>query len=462
MTNPNSILVYVRPWNLSQMAHLARGIWGEDASLSITSEHHTVDQSGLVATFNAAHSQARVDAPLRHLSEEEAADITLRCRLLRSIGKVRARHLLWAMEHAVDQVLTETKPSAMLSLTVDSYVMDIFAALCAKRGIRFIGLVPSFINEHFRISTRGEHNDSRVVSDADIDAALSTLIVKDYRPDFLVQTDTEMRRQMWRLWMRNLPKPLWFALRRMKPANRLNYHYWASQIIAAQYWALWPRMPKGISGPALKAVAEDDGLPRIYLPLQMSPEATIDYWSSDTRWIDYEQHVLDLIQRYRVKWRFFVKEHPNLLGYRSRGFYKRLEAEPNCIMVAPSVPSNDLVTLCQGVLVCTGTAGFEAALRGKPVLSDSEPYYAPPGTLLPIETLTEDLPDQIAVRERQNLLAGHVLRGTLSGRFLNNGKWCADNPTHSGWSDTMAASIRSYLDYADTQYTATPKTMSDR
>jgi len=189
----------------------------------------------------------------------------------------------------------------------------------------------------------------------------------------------------------------------------------------------------------------------------MSPEATIDYWSSDTRWIDYERFILDLVRRYRGKWRFVVKEHPNLMGYRSRGFYKRLDAEPNCVMVAPKVPSNKLISMCQSVLVCTGTAGFEAALRGKPVLSDSEPYYAPPGILLPVDTLEGELPSPIEDSARQRALMEHVLRGTLPGRFLNNGKWDVDNPEHRVWSETMAASIEGYLSRENGLEAATKK-----
>lgn len=446
MTKPETILLYVRPWNVVQMEHLARGVWGADVATPKTSEHAAVDETGLAEAFDAAYRRTGPEAAPRHISEAEAADIILRCRLLRCLDPARARRLVVAMEAAVDGVLTRTRPGAVLSLTIDSYVIDLIAALCAQRGIRFVGLVPSFVSAHFRISARGEHVAARTVDGAEIDAALSNLIVTDYRPDFLVQSDREMCRQMWRLWLRNLPKPLWFALRRMKPGAALNYHYWASQVVASRIWKPWPERLHGLSGPALAALGEDGGLPLIYLPLQMSPEATIDYWSADTRWIDYEDFIIELLRRYRGRWRFAVKEHPNLLGYRSRGFYKRLQAEPNCVMVAPKVPSNDLVSLCRGVLVCTGTAGFEAALRGKPVLSDSAPYYATPGMLLPVAMLDGELPAARQSPVEQRRAMAHVLSGALPGRFLNNGTWREDNPEHRAWSAAMAASIRGYLD----------------
>lgn len=452
-----SILLYVRPWNVAQMEHLARGVFGAEASLHRTSEHSKIDGSGLAARLDTLFKGIKPDAAPLHLSKLETADIILRCRLLRSINPGTARSLLLAAEQAISEVLDKTQPEAMLSLTIDSYIMDIFAVLCKQRGIRFIGIVPSFVKEHFRITARGEYVPSRTVSEAEINAALATLTVSDYRPDFLVQSEREMRRQMWRLWLRNLPKPLWFALRRMMSGQRLNYHYWASQIVAQRYWTPWPQSLNGLSGSALARFRRDGGAPLIYLPLQMSPEATIDYWSHDARWIDYEEFVLELIRRHAGTRRFVVKEHPNLLGFRSRGFYKRLVAESNCIIASPKVASNDLVELCDGIVVCTGTAGFEAALRGKPVFSDSKPYYLPKDSLLPVVAMKDDLPRIDMTAERQRAMAAFMLGGTLPGRFLNNGRWFEDNHEHNAWSSTMAQSIRAFLDRQAVETFITPQ-----
>ncbi|MEQ5814550.1 hypothetical protein J3362_03435 [Marinobacter sp. NFXS11] len=444
MRNEVPVLLYVRPWNLEQMEHLARGVWGQSAHLTLTSEHKSVDTSGLVAVFESEYKHYDGE-DLQYLSETESADIILRCRLLRSLPSSQTMRLLRSMESAVDRVLSENKPAAMLSVTVDSYVIDVFAHLCEQRGIPFIGLVPSFLKNHFRISTRGERVVSRKVSTEDIDRARENLIVDDYRPDFLVQSEREMRSQMRRLWFRNLPKPLWFYLRRVVTGEHLNYHFWSSQKTSSQYWSPWPRSFRGVSGSELAQLAENPDLPLIYVPLQMSPEATIDYWSSDTRWIDYEVFLLDLIRRYRGRWRFIVKEHPNLLGFRSPDFYKRLRAEPNCTLVAPKIPSNDLVTLCDGLLVCTGTAGFEALLRGKPVISESAPYYAPHRAFLPFEALNGKLPQQDINAKAQNRLLEYSLEGMLPGRFVNNGTWDRNNAQHRAWSDEMAESLKRYL-----------------
>jgi len=79
------------------------------------------------------------------------------------------------------------------------------------------------------------------------------------------------------------------------------------------------------------------------------------------------------------------------------------------------------------------------------VLSDSAPYYAWPGLLLPIAALDDDLPEPVTDDARPRRLMAHVLRGTLPGRFVNDGSWSAEDPRHRAWSDAMAASIRGYL-----------------
>jgi len=453
---PVSVLVYVRPWNRAQMDHLARGVWGDDSRISVMSEHGSVDGSGFWKGFHDAFKTLNTGATPHHFGPAEIEAIIGRCRLLRHLDLETAMRLLVAAERAVSTILDRTRPSFILSLTVDSYILDILARLGQQRAIPFIGIVPSFLTDHFRITTRGEGVHCRDVDEDMVKTTFANLAVADYRPDFLVSPGREARRRMWRMWIRNLPRPVWFALRRRLSGDRLNYHFWVSQIVARQFWTPWPQGYSGIGRHELDTLTPRYlGPPRVYLPLQMSPETTIDYWSADRRWINYENHILRLIRAHRGKACFVVKEHPNLVGFRSPGFYPRLAAEPNCTMVLPEVRSNDLVTLCDAVLVCTGSAGFEAAIRGKPVISDSAPYYAPEETLFPISTLEDGrFIDKIPL-ELQNRMVKHLLERTLPGRFLNNGTWSARNPEHRAWSSTMAASIRQFLGSQDSPRTET-------
>jgi len=444
------LLIYVRPWNRDQMLSLAQTAWPDCAQIIQTSEHRTADDTVLADTFYAhlAAAKGAQDAAPRHLGAADMDDIILRCRLLRALPAAQARRSVIAMEAAVEDVLEAQAPQAMLSLMIDSYVMHLFDHACRRRGIPFVGIVPTFINGYFRITATGEYNLSRDVDDAEVATRMQALLQTAYKPEFLAQTDAALIRNARRLWLRNLPKPEWFALRGLLARDRQNYHYRASAIVA-RHFRSWRLQTYTGARPQTRAdlPATLRDRPQIYLPLQMSPEATIDYWSTDTSWIDYENRVVAIMQAHRDTRSFLVKEHPNLLGFRRPGFYARLRAQPNCVLIAPQVPSNHVVDLSDATIVCTGSAGFEAVLRGVPVYSDSDPYYLPPGRMRPLADLAGDIPPRATPEpDDQADMMRHLLQGLLPGRFLNNGTWTADDADHRDWNATMARSLRSYYD----------------
>ena len=441
------LLTYVRPWNRDQIVALAAAAWPKCSEIFETSEHPSVDRQELSTAFYTELNAPNPRTQTQYLSIAEIDDVILRCRLLRAIPKAEALRTVIAMEAAVDNVLEHTQPQAMLSLMVDSYIMHLFALACQRRDIPFIGMVPTFINGYFRITNTGEYNAARDVDDNEIVSQLATLLKTEYKPEFLAQTDAALIRSARRLWLRNIPKSEWFALRGLLERDRQNYHYRASAIVAKNYRSWRLQTYAGARPQSRDDLPENlRSRPQVYLPLQMSPEATIDYWSKDTSWINYEDRVIALMQTHRDTRSFLVKEHPNLLGFRTPGFYRRLESQPNCILIAPQVPSNHVVDLSDAMALCTGSAGFEAALRGVPVYSDSDPYYLQPGQMHPLAALADDIPARQVEAADQAKMMRYLLEGLLPGRFLNNGTWTAANLDHQDLNDTMAQSLRGYFD----------------
>lgn len=453
MTN---VLIYNRPWHFEQFEHLAREIWPGCQPISV-SEHKSADPYGLSAAFYAAIETQRAGMRPDHLSEQDVADVILRCRLLRTLDIVTARKLVFAMDHAVEICLQKHQPVSALSITVDSYVIHLICLACRRRGIPFIGLIPSFVSGYFRITALGERTFIRAVEEAEAERIRDMLLRPEYKPDYLAQTPWGARKRAVRNWMRNLPKPLWFRARLLISGDRLNYHYMASQLIAQRYWSLWPQRYRG-QRPERRGDLRgmDTNKPLVFLPLQMSPEATIDYWSTDTSWIDYENRVLSLLDTYRGSCIFLVKEHPNVLGFRTRGFYRRLKSRNNCVMIAPEVSSNDVLDMCDATVICTGTVGFEAALRGVPVYSDSRQHHLPESFVKPVAELkklrTEHIgktdvrftatnrPDDESIQ-----LTRAVLEGLLIGHLNFSKPWRHENEDDARNNTVAAHSIREFL-----------------
>ncbi|MBI1974780.1 MAG: hypothetical protein HYS57_00280 [Parcubacteria group bacterium] len=83
-------------------------------------------------------------------------------------------------------------------------------------------------------------------------------------------------------------------------------------------------------------------------------------------------------------WEIFVKEHPlqwkprgvSYFSYRYRGYYEAIVAVPHVRLVSPDTDSFPLIEKSQCVAVVIGTAGWEALLRGKPVLTFGHAWYA--------------------------------------------------------------------------------------
>ena len=63
-----------------------------------------------------------------------------------------------------------------------------------------------------------------------------------------------------------------------------------------------------------------------------------------------------------------VKEHIYALHGRPKGFYENIKAIPNVTLMHPAVSSLELIRRADLVCVITSSAGYEAAVLGKPVV----------------------------------------------------------------------------------------------
>ena len=440
-----NVLVYARPWNKEQFCDLASKVW-PDHRLVVSSEHPSVDESDLYRQF---YENMRVSIPQKqtNLTVEQIDDVIDRCRLLRAINRQLALKLLHAMELAVESVLEKTVAKYMLSITVDSYVLHLFSLLCKKRNIVFIGLIPTFVNGYFRVTSVGERVFSRTVSDEECETILNQLQDNSYKPSFLASNKSAQKAKSIKLWARNIPKPLWFVCKRLFSGDVYNYHYFSTQIVSSIYWSFLPKKYEGLeflsSGGSQR---NPSSKPMVFIPLQMSPEATVDYWSLDTSWCEYETKVLSLIESLSVNYNVVVKEHPNIVGFRTKSFYRSLTSLRNnekCLLLDVSVNSNAVLDCCDAVVLCTGSVGFEAAIRGVPVYSDAAPFYMPSNMLHPIKNLLEGRLEkrQELTKDKKYQLMRYLLEGIISGSFVNDGSWNRD--MHN--QDIVAKNIASHL-----------------
>ena len=421
-------LVYVRPWNKDQFSDLASKKWSRDKFV-LTSEHSSVDESGLYNGFYKGMDLIRDHKLISILSEEQIRDVIDRCRLLRSVDSKLARELVFAMEYAIEKILDKYSPKVILSITVDSYILHLFTLACDRRRIEFVGLVPTFVNGYFRVTKIGERQRERKVTVDECESVLKNLDNENYKPGFLPINLRSQNRKSTVNKLKNIIKPIWFFLRRYISGDLYNYHYYSSQLVSYKYCSLTPISYIGVTLNHGSEIFAYSNLRKIvFIPLQMSPEATVDYWSSDKSWIDYENKIIALIEILSRKYCVVVKEHPNVIGQRTRGFYKALQdfhTNNKCVLVDAHVNSNLLLSVTDGLLLCTGSVGFEAALRGIPVYTDSSPFHLCASICHPIsELLAGDLQNRKIMLHNDKIeMVEFLLSAMFKGVFINDGTW---------------------------------------
>ncbi|HVQ00556.1 MAG TPA: hypothetical protein VMT57_03480 [Candidatus Thermoplasmatota archaeon] len=120
--------------------------------------------------------------------------------------------------------------------------------------------------------------------------------------------------------------------------------------------------------------------PYFYFPLHYQPENTS--CPLGEAFVD-QFLIVDMLSRFApAGWKIYVKEHssqwhPKLHGECSRSseFYDRVAALPNVQIIPVTTPNFELIDHAKAVVTITGTAGWEAVVRGRPVLLYGHAWY---------------------------------------------------------------------------------------
>ena len=443
------ILCHAGPWCVKQYQTIAKGVDAE-AEVTITSGFKSVDESSLSADY---YENLRTKASGTISSEEEIEfeDIIKRCRLLRSLPRSVAILHVSSMKKAVSDLFDAVKPDLVISETIDQFLMDVIYFESLKRGVPFVGLVISFVNGYYRISARGEYNHLRNVSDNEVQSVIQKLEKSSYKPKFVTQSGSNFKVTVIGRWLKNTLRVPYFFMKRILTGEKYNYHYWASQLTALNNFNFHPKIRFGSK--SWKQVVDSSRKPLVYIPLQYTPEATIDYWCEDLDVIDYEDRVIDYVEKLTLDFQVLIKEHPNVIGIRNSSLYRKLSKIEGVVICPVYEDSNYIVDLCDAALVWTGSVGFEAALRGKPVITVCNPYYAIGDQFLRLynNTSSEEILSFIKDRskgishEEKSALVSHVLSGLLPGKYINNASWDSGNESDIQDAKQIGTHIKKYI-----------------
>lgn len=113
--------------------------------------------------------------------------------------------------------------------------------------------------------------------------------------------------------------------------------------------------------------------PFVYYPLHYEPELAILLLSPF--YFDQVELIKYIARSVPLNYKIYVKEHPAMVSKRARSYYRKLAKIPNVKLIHHKTPSADLIRHAALTATITGTAGWEASLLGKPVITFGDVFY---------------------------------------------------------------------------------------
>jgi hypothetical protein len=142
------------------------------------------------------------------------------------------------------------------------------------------------------------------------------------------------------------------------------------------WWAIWDKAKRKIRGLIGYADLYSPIVPKerfAYYPMHLDPEiATMLYAPYYTN----QAHLIKQIARsLPFDMKLYIKEHPAMVGYRTRNFYKEILKTPNVKLINPAINGYDLARLTDLTITITSTSAWETLLFKKPIISFGDVFY---------------------------------------------------------------------------------------
>ncbi|UPJ44576.1 hypothetical protein IVB40_11400 [Bradyrhizobium sp. 40] len=394
-------------------------------------------------------------AAFDRFGQDGCADIILRCRVLRSLDRDVALRMIGGMTQAIEQAFDKLAPELVMTFTIDRYVMDVMERIARRRGIDFLEMTTSIIPDQVMLMRRGKPVWLREPSAEDIAAAVGQLCREDFAPAYVRDAKRFSLARFWRIFGYYALRGAYFNIWRFIKRDRYNCHYLDAlkrlkHKVRMRDVAVVGLLDHGWD----KRLAGVERERRVFVGLQLFPEASMDYWLESQGMLAHD----DVLVRYcevlgRAGYRIFVKDHPLQFGFRQRELLERLAKLPAVVLVPYDVPANLLIGKCAVSVTFTGTIGFQAALAGL-ISVATEPYYATEQHFLhvrdtsEIDGLAERLakwqpPDDLAATRRA--IMRHLASISVEGDYFGWRKFDPENEAVRASVEPLARSLNAHL-----------------
>ncbi len=111
----------------------------------------------------------------------------------------------------------------------------------------------------------------------------------------------------------------------------------------------------------------------IYFPLHLEPEIATSLYAPFYK--DQIHLIKQIARSMPINFKLYVKEHPVMVGYRPMKYYEEIAKIPGVKLIHPSHNSFDLIKSSKLLITLSSTAGWEAIIFKKPVITFGDVPY---------------------------------------------------------------------------------------
>jgi hypothetical protein len=311
----------------------------------------------------------------------EINDIILRCRLLRSLDYELANKMVITYTNILDKLFLEKKITHFISLRVDNYFLDIVYRLSRIRSYRFIGLWKNAIlkNQLF-ITAKGEFNFLNESNQQIIDKFEQTLLSNDFKATSIKNRNEFFTIKSLQIFLIAYIRASILFILRLYHKDYYGYRYLTTPFYVKDYKLNIKNIFSHIvfTRKWRDVLENRDVKNKLFIGLQVNPEATIDYYVNDSNLINIEKvikKIISITQNTNII--IFIKDHPNMLGKRSFKFLTNIKKLKNVYIIPSFIDSNYVINQVNSTFTWSGTVGLQSAARGKCSIIVDSPYYHP-------------------------------------------------------------------------------------
>jgi len=292
---------------------------------------------------------------------------------------------------AVIKFMDETKPDAIVFSAIGSISGLLLYQIAKKRNIKILHILSTRVGNKCTIS--GDYSNFEDVNKL-FNQLQKNLIsfpkqkqaaeefLKNFRaePEPYCTLDMTKNRPVDRRRQFNFLKPnklLWsvywwpkMIIRYLTDSNKNDYTY------INPLWGIWDKLKikfRVLLGFEKFYSQVDPKEDFALFTLHLDPEiATLLYapFYKDQLWL-----IKQIARSLPLNFKLYVKEHPAMVGYRSRNFYRELKKIPNVKIIKPTVEGLSLIVNSKLIITINGTSGWEGIQLKKPVITFGKVFY---------------------------------------------------------------------------------------